>query len=77
MSLTKSIIGMCGLLVAVLLITTASSADYSSSLTAGRAELQSAGPLAFGPEGILFVGDSMGAAIFALATEERTPDSVR
>ena len=75
MSLTKSIIGMCGLLIAVLLITTASSADYSSSLSAGRAELQSAGPLAFGPEGILFVGDSMGAAIFALATEERTPVS--
>ncbi len=73
MSLTKSSIGLCGLLIAVLLITTASSADYSSSLSAGKAELQSAGALAFGPEGILFVGDSMGAAIFALATEDGTP----
>jgi len=75
MSLTKTSIGMCGLLIAVLFTTTAISVDYSSSLRAGKAELQSAGALAFGPEGILFVGDSMGAAIFALATEDRTPGS--
>lgn len=34
----------------------------------GKAALKSAGPLAFGPNGVLFVGDSMGAAIFALET---------
>jgi len=34
----------------------------------GKAELKSAGPLAFGPDGILFVGDSLGAAIFAIDT---------
>lgn len=46
-------------------------ADLSSSLTAGKAELKSAGALAFGPDGVLFVGDSAGGAIFALDTKDR------
>ena len=33
---------------------------------------KSAGPLAFGPEGILFIGDPQGAAVFALDTGDRT-----
>ena len=41
------------------------------SLKPGRAGLKSAGPLAFGPDGILFVGDSAGAAIFAIDTGDR------
>lgn len=32
----------------------------------GKPELKSAGALAFGPEGVLFVGDAAGAALFAL-----------
>ena len=43
------------------------------SLSAGKAQIQSAGPLAFGPDGILFVGDSMGGAVVALDTDDRTP----
>jgi len=42
------------------------------SLKAGNANLKSAGPLAFGPEGILFVGDSVGGSIAALDTNDRT-----
>ena len=42
----------------------------NSSLTAGKADLKSAGQLAFGPDGILFVADPMGAAIFALDTAD-------
>ena len=34
----------------------------------GTPELKSAGALAFGPDGILFVGDSKSATIFAIAT---------
>lgn len=45
----------------------------SSTLTTGKAELKSAGQLAFGPDGILFVGDSANASIVALDTEDRTP----
>ncbi len=47
--------------------------DYSSSLTQGKADMKSAGSLAFGPDGILFVGDSVGAAVFAIDTQDRKP----
>lgn len=32
----------------------------------GKPDLKSAGPLAFGPEGVLFVGDPKGASIYAI-----------
>src|SRR5438132_8932239 len=48
-------------------------ADLTDSLKLGTPDLKSAGPLAFGPEGILFVGDPQGAAIFAIDTGDRTP----
>ena len=35
-------------------------------LEVGTPEVKSVGPLAFGPDGILFVGDNAGAAIFAV-----------
>lgn len=35
----------------------------------GKPALKSAGPLAFGPSGVLFVGDPLGAAIFAVGIE--------
>jgi len=34
--------------------------------------LKSAGPLAFGPQGILFIGDPQGATIYAVDTGDRT-----
>src|SRR5207248_28902 len=37
-----------------------------------NAGLKSAGVLTFGPDGVLFVGDSMGGAIAALQTGDRT-----
>jgi hypothetical protein len=36
----------------------------------GKPELKSAGPLAFGPKGVLFVGDPAGAAIYAIGVGE-------
>jgi hypothetical protein len=45
-------------------------AGLTDSLKAGKANLQSASQIAFGPEGILFVGDSRQAAVFAIATED-------
>ena len=35
-------------------------------LEMGTPAIKSVGPLAFGPEGILFVGDNRGASIFAI-----------
>ena len=39
-------------------------ADYGMEI--GTPGIRSVGPLAFGPEGILFIGDNVGAAIFAV-----------
>jgi hypothetical protein len=49
----------------------ASAANLADSLKLGTPDLKSAGPLAFGPEGILFIGDPQGAAIFAIDTGDR------
>lgn len=62
---------LSGLLIVALFAAAGFAADYSSSLKAGKAELKSAGALAFGPDGILFVGDPMGAAVFAIDTGDR------
>jgi hypothetical protein len=48
-------------------------AEPTASLKKGTPDLKSAGALAFGPEGILFVGDTKGAALFAIDTGDRTP----
>jgi hypothetical protein len=49
------------------------SVSAAATLTPGKAELKSAGALAFGPDGVLFVGDSVGGAVVALDTADRTP----
>jgi hypothetical protein len=49
------------------------SADAAAALAPGKADLKSAGALAFGPDGVLFVGDSIGGAVVALDTADRTP----
>jgi hypothetical protein len=41
-------------------------------LEAGTPQLQSAGPLAFGPDGILLVGDTRAATVFAIATDDKS-----
>jgi len=45
----------------------------ASTMTTGKAGLKSAGALAIGPGGILFVGDTAGAAIYALDVNDVTP----
>ena len=50
-------------------------AEAKHHLTVGMQEgalaLESVGPMAFGPDGILFVSDPKGAAIFAIATGDQ------
>ena len=48
-------------------------AEPTASLKKGTPDLKSAGALAFGPEGILFVGDTKGGALFAIDTGDRAP----
>jgi hypothetical protein len=40
----------------------------ATGFTTGEAALKSAGALAFGPEGVLFIGDSIGGAVVAVDT---------
>lgn len=49
-----------------LLACSATAGDFKASLKAGTPDLQSIGPIAFGPDGILFLSDPKGAAIFAI-----------
>jgi len=49
-------------------------ADASKGLQQGKVELKSAGPLAFGPNGVLFIGDPKAATIFAVETKDTTGD---
>ncbi len=58
---------------AVLALTVASvskPATSSVNLPMGKVQLSSAGAMAFGPGGILFVGDSIGARIVAIDTKD-------
>jgi hypothetical protein len=57
----------------LLLAGTAPAADLTASLKPGSVTLQSAGPLAFGPDGVLFIGDGGAGTIYAIDTNDRTP----
>ncbi len=56
------------LVATVLAAGTLAGANLTSGMQAGKTDLKSVGPLAFGPDGILFVGDPMGAQVLAFDT---------
>jgi hypothetical protein len=58
----------CGFAALSLLTSPIFAAGLTDGMTEGAVTLQSAGPLAFGPEGILFVADTKAAAVVAIAT---------
>lgn len=60
------------LLAAALLVAVAAPAG-AAELTKGTPELKSATALAFGPNGLLFVGDPLGATVFAIDTGDAKP----
>jgi hypothetical protein len=59
----------------VLLGSAARGDDPRSSLKSGKPDLKSISALAFGPQGILFVGDSQGGAVFAIDTGDTSAKS--
>ena len=59
-------------LAAFLLAGSLQAAGPRDSLKKGTPELQSISALAFGPEGILFIGDARAAAVVAVDTQDRT-----
>lgn len=62
---------LLALLLGLALVAAPAQADLTDSLKKGMPDLKSAGALAFGPDGILFVGDAVGAAVFAIDTGDR------
>ncbi len=54
--------------IAGLLVSMSAAFGAEWGLKEGTPEIKSAGPLTFGPDGILFVGDTKGATIFAIGT---------
>jgi hypothetical protein len=57
-------------ILALLCCAAALSMAAGITMSAGKVELKSAGALAIGPDGILFVGDSVGGKIFALDVDD-------
>lgn len=71
--LPQTRLAMAGLLTSAFLAGSSLAADLTESLKPGTPDIKSVGPLAFGPDGVLFVGDRQAAAIFAIDTGDRTP----
>ncbi|HEY1191341.1 MAG TPA: hypothetical protein VGE74_27150 [Gemmata sp.] len=63
----------CKMLVAALVLASAATVRAEDGLSKGTPDLKSATALAFGPKGLLFVGDSAGAAVFAIDTGDTKP----
>lgn len=65
-------------LLGIVLIVLSASKDNSSELTNnfiyGNPEIASINALSFGPEGILFIGDSKNGAIYAIDTKDTSPN---
>jgi len=66
-------LGFCLVAAVTLLVSPGpKAASPVGELLAGKVSLQSANALAFGPDGILFVADSLGSKVVALDTNDRT-----
>ena len=74
----KPIIRTAGILLSFTVsIATASAANWTEGMQEGKPALKSMGPLAFGPEGILLIADTKGAAVVAVATGDITPGTAK
>ncbi len=62
-------------LVASALVGHSHAASLTTGMKKGTPELKSVGPATFAPEGILLVGDTQGATIFAIATGDTSAGS--
>jgi len=60
----------CTVLIVTLFVSTGLASELTDSLKTGTVDLKSASQLAFGPDGILFIGDSLRGAVVAVATED-------
>lgn len=65
------------LAASLLSIASVASAGEIHGLKVGQPDIKMAGPLTFGPHGVLFIGDSNSAAVFAIDTDDSSghPDA--
>jgi hypothetical protein len=63
----------CCLALAMAVVSTAR-ADLTDSLKPGTMDIKQAGTIAFGPDGVLFIGDTQQGAIYAVATGDTKGD---
>ncbi len=69
MSYRTVVVGLVGCFaLAVGLTSVGAQQAGPAGMMSGSVELESVGPIAFGPDGVLFVADSVGAAIVAIDT---------
>jgi hypothetical protein len=59
-----------GFTFSLLLLAAAPAIAANLGMKQGTPDIKSVGPIAFGPDGILFIGDPLGAALFAIQTED-------
>lgn len=64
---------MLTLFAACLFAQGARAANWTADMKEGKLAFKSMGPLAFGPDGILFIADTKAAAIVAIATGDTAP----
>ena len=65
-----SLVGLFAALLATSFVSTSDAASYQK----GNVKLQSIGPLATGPDGVLFISDPKAASIIAIKTEAKPTD---
>jgi hypothetical protein len=63
--------------VALGLLVASAHAGVDAGLKKGTPDIKEAGPLAFGPDGVLFIGDTQSAAIFAVGTGDTSGGPAR
>jgi hypothetical protein len=61
--------------VLALALASAARANLAETLAPGPMDIRQAGTLAFGPDGVLFIGDTRQGAIYAVATGDTTGDA--
>ncbi|QDU27874.1 hypothetical protein ETAA8_29650 [Anatilimnocola aggregata] len=73
----RKTVSFASLLVMLLTLATTSQAANKWGLKEGSPELKSAGHLAFGPDGVLFIGDAKGAQIVAIDTGDAKGEAAK
>ena len=68
-------IALCTLAIGLAFPAANHAANWTAGMKEGKLELKSAGPITFGPEGILLIADTKAAAIAAVATGDTKASS--